>query len=231
MNYLLSALQEAFYLIINLDIEVMNVVMTSLKLSTTSTIIAAVIGIPPGILISKVDFRGKFAVNTILNTLLSMPTVVVGLFVYSIISRRGLLGDLGLLFTLRGIIIGQVLLILPIVVALVRNAIHDIDEKMYKTAISLGATKTQQFWLLLSEARYGIIGALITCFGRVIGEIGISMMLGGNIAGYTRTITTAIALETNKGRFSFGIALGLILLSISFFINILIYCYQIGDSR
>lgn len=231
MDYIFTALKDAISLIISLDPEVSQVVRTSLKLSLTSTFLAAVIGTPFGILISKIEFKGKYLLNTVLNTLLSLPTVVLGLFVYSIISRRGLLGPYGLLYTNTGIIIGQVLLILPIVVALIRNAIHDVDEKMYKTAISLGATGQQQFRLLLSEARYGIIGALITSFGRVIGEVGISMMLGGNIKGYTRTITTAIAMETNKGRFSFGLALGIILLTISFIINFIIYYFQTGDSK
>lgn len=229
MEYIIEALRGAFNLIITLDTEVRTVVSTSLQLSLTSTFIAAIIGTPIGILITKVDFKGKHFLNTILNTLLSLPTVVLGLLVFSFISRRGILGEWGMLFTMRGIIIGQVLLILPIIIALVRNAIHDVDEKMYKTAISLGATGTQQFRLLLLEARYGIIGALVTGFGRVIGEVGVSMMLGGNIKGYTRTITTAIAMETNKGRFSFGLALGIILLSISFIINYIIYYFQSGE--
>ena len=229
MEYIIEALRGAFNLIITLDTEVRTVVSTSLQLSLTSTFIAAIIGTPIGILITKVDFKGKHVLNTLLNTLLSLPTVVLGLLVFSFISRRGILGEWGMLFTMRGIIIGQVLLILPIIIALVRNAIHDVDEKMYKTAISLGATGTQQFRLLLLEARYGIIGALVTGFGRVIGEVGVSMMLGGNIKGYTRTITTAIAMETNKGRFSFGLALGIILLSISFIINYIIYYFQSGE--
>jgi len=229
MEYIIEALKGAFNLIITLDPEVRSVVSTSLQLSITSTLIAAVVGTPIGILITKVDFTGKHFLNTMLNTLLSLPTVVLGLLVFSFISRRGIFGEWGMLFTMTGIIIGQVLLILPIIIALVRNAIHDVDEKMYKTAISLGATGTQQFWLLLSEARYGIIGALVTGFGRVIGEVGVSMMLGGNIKGYTRTITTAIAMETNKGRFSFGMALGIILLTISFIINYIIYYFQSGE--
>src|SRR6056297_470868 len=231
MEYIIQALKGAFNLIITLDPEVRSVVSTSLQLSITSTLFAAVVGTPIGILITKVDFTGKHFLNTMLNTLLSLPTVVLGLLVFSFISRRGIFGEWGMLFTMRGIIIGQVLLILPIIIALVRNAIHDVDEKMYRTAISLGATGTQQFRLLLSEARYGIIGALITGFGRVVGEVGVSMMLGGNIKGYTRTITTAIAMETNKGRFSFGLALGIILLSISFIINYIIYYFQSGEFK
>ncbi|HKL13486.1 MAG TPA: ABC transporter permease [Halanaerobiales bacterium] len=231
MEYIIQALKGAINLIFTLDPEVSTVVSTSLQLSLTSTVLAAIIGTPLGIMITKFDFTGKHFLNTILNTLLSLPTVVLGLLVFSFISRRGVFGEWGLLFTMRGIIIGQVLLILPIIIALVRNAIHDVDEKMYKTAVSLGATGTQQFRLLLSEARYGIIGALITGFGRVVGEVGVSMMLGGNIKGYTRTITTAIAMETNKGRFSFGLALGIILLSISFIINYIIYYFQSGEFK
>ncbi|SJZ88504.1 ABC transporter permease [Selenihalanaerobacter shriftii] len=231
MGYLLGGVKEAINLIISLDLEVLRIVWTSVKLSTISTIIASFLGIPVGILISKIDFKGKYLFNSILNTLLSLPTVVVGLIVYSLISHQGVLGEFNLLFTSQGIIIGQVILILPIVVALVRNAIHDIDDRMYETAIALGATGTQRFWLLISEAKYGIIGATIAAYGRVIGEVGVSMMLGGNIRRLTRTITTAIALETNKGRFSFALALGMILLSISFLVNFLIYYFQTGDKR
>ncbi len=230
MNYLQEALIEAFKLIINLDRELLDVVTTSLRLSVTSTLIAALPGILLGIIISRNNFGGKKVINVILNTLLGLPTVVVGLFVYSLISRRGPLGELDMLFSIRGIILGQIILILPIIIALSRNAIHDIDDKMYKTAISMGATRLQQFKLLLAEARYGISGALIAAFGRVIGEIGVSMMLGGNIRGVTRTITTAMAMETNKGRFGFGLALGLILLTIAFLVNFGVYYLQAGES-
>lgn len=231
VDYLWSAFTNAIKLIINLDPEIFKIVLTSVKLSTTSTILASIIGIPCGVIVSRVKFKGKFIINSLLNTLLSMPTVVVGLFVYSFISHRGLLGEMELLFTFEGIVLGQVLLIIPIITALVRNSIYELDEKLYKTARSLGATKTQRFWLLLSESRYGIIGAVIAAYGRVIGEVGISMMLGGNIKRVTRTITTAIALETNKGRFSFGLALGLILLTIAFIINFLIYYIQTGENQ
>ncbi|MGM0601801.1 MAG: ABC transporter permease [Bacillota bacterium] len=229
MNYILEALQEAWKLIISFDRELFNVVSTSLRLSITSTIFASVIGIPAGIFISRTDFGGRKIVNIILNTLLGLPTVVVGIFVYSLISRRGVLGEYELLFSFRGIIIGQVILIVPLMTALIRNAIYSLDERLYKTARSLGATKIQQFKLLILEARYGIMGAVITAFGRVLGEVGISMMLGGNIKGVTRTITTAMALETNKGRFGFGLALGLILLLLAFIVNFGVYFLQEGE--
>lgn len=156
---------------------------------------------------------------------------MVGLFVYTLLSSRGPLGEQELLFTFKGIIIGQFILILPIVVVLVRNAIFDLDERIYMTARSLGATGWQGFRLLISEARYGILGAIVTAYGRVIAEVGISMMIGGNIRRVTRTITTAIALETNKGQFSFGLALGIILLFIAFLINLIIHYLQTGANR
>lgn len=231
MEYLLLAFKDAIKLITSFDSEMLNVVWTSIKLSTTSTFLASLIGIPGGIIVSKINFRGKYLLNSFLNTLLSLPTVVVGLIVYSLISRRGILGDLGLLYTFWGIVLGQVVLIIPIIVTLVRNAIYEIDHRMHETAISIGATKAQSFGLLLAEARYGIIGAIVAGYGRVIGEVGISMMLGGNIRGVTRTITTSIALETNKGEFSFGLALGIILMLIAFFVNFLIYSFQLGEKN
>ena len=231
MDYIAEALLEAINLILALDQEVLNVVSNSLRLSITSTLLASILGVPIGIFIGRVEFRGRHFINSILNTLLSLPTVVVGIFVYSFISRRGPLGDYGLLFSFWGIVIGQVILILPIIIALTRNAVYDLEERMINTAISIGASFWQRFILLLSEIRYGLIGAVVAAFGRVIGEVGISMMLGGNIKGVTRTITTAMALETNKGRFSFGLALGLILLTISFLVNFLVYYLQSGEVK
>jgi tungstate transport system permease protein len=228
VDYYTDAIYRAIQLIITLDSEVVQVVMTSLKLSVSSTFLASIISIPLAISIARKKFKSKKFINIILNTLLSLPTVVIGIFVYSIISRRGVLGELELLFTPLGIIIGQVLLIIPLITALIRNVIFSLDEKLYKTAISIGASRRQKFKLLILEARYGIIGAVIAAFGRVLGEIGISMMLGGNIQGVTRTITTAMSLETNKGRFAFAMALGIILLLLSFLINFVTYFLQEG---
>lgn len=230
MDYYINAIYRALQLIIGLDAEVINVVMTSLKISVSSTLIASIISIPLAILIARNKFKTKKFINIILNTMLSLPTVVVGIFVYSIISRRGVLGEFDLLFTPVGIIAGQVILIIPLITALIRNVIFSMDEKLYKTAMSMGASRGQKFKLLILEARYGIIGAVIAGFGRVLGEIGVSMMLGGNIKGVTRTITTAMSLETNKGRFAFALALGIILLSLSFLINFVTYFLQEGKN-
>jgi len=230
VDYYTDAILRALQLIISLDSELIKVVTTSLKISVSSTFIASIISMPLAVLIARNKFKTKKFINIILNTMLSLPTVVVGIFVYSLISRRGVLGEFDLLFTPVGIIIGQVILIIPLITALVRNVIFSMDEKLYKTATSMGASRSQKFKLLILEARYGIIGALIAGFGRVLGEIGVSMMLGGNIKGVTRTITTAMSLETNKGRFGFALALGIILLTLSFLINFLTYFLQEGKN-
>ena len=230
MDYYTDAIFRALQLIISLDSEVIQVVSTSLKISISSTFIASIISMPLAVLIARNKFKTKKFINIILNTMLSLPTVVVGIFVYSLISRRGVLGELELLFTPVGIIMGQVILIIPLITALIRNVIFSMDEKLYKTATSMGASRRQKFKLLILEARYGIIGAVIAGFGRVLGEIGVSMMLGGNIKGVTRTITTAMSLETNKGRFAFALALGIILLSLSFLINFVTYFLQEGKN-
>lgn len=217
---------SALSLISNLDTALTQVVGLSLNVSLSSTLIAAFIGIPTGFFIALNSFAGKRAVITVLNTLLALPTVVIGLFVYTFISRRGLLGSLELLYTSKAIIIGQIILIIPIVASLTIAAISRIDERYRQTALTLGANRLQTGLVIIHEARFGIMAAVVTAFGRVISEIGISMMLGGNIKGYTRTMTTAMALEYDKGEFVLAIALGIILLSISLLVNILLNIFQ-----
>jgi tungstate transport system permease protein len=161
-----------------------------------------------------------------LNTLLALPTVVIGLFVYAFVSRRGIFGPLDLLYSQAAIIIGQVILIIPVVTAFTIAAISRIDERYRNTAKTLGANRRQTAWIILREARFGIVAAIIAAFGRVISEVGISMMLGGNIKGFTRTMTTAMALEYDKGSFILAIALGIVLLGISFGMNLLFHFFQ-----
>ena len=161
---------------------------------------------------------------------LPLPTVVVGLLVYALISRRGLLGILDLLYTQKAMVIGQVILIFPIVASLTIAAISRIDDRYRKTAMTLGATPFQTATVIFREARFGVIAAIIASFGRVIAEIGVSMMLGGNAKGYTRTMTTAMALEYDKGEFVMGVALGIVLLLISFTMNIF-FNYLQGRGR
>ena len=226
MSLLLDSLHSAALLLIAMDPELLNIVAVSLKVSCSSTLIAAAAGIPCGFVIAHSDFYGKRLVLTCLNTLLALPTVVIGLLVYSFISRRGILGPLELLYTQKAIIIGQVILITPLVTSLTIAAISRIDNRYRKTAQTLGATHLQTALVILREARYGIGAAVIAAFGRVIAEVGISMMLGGNAMGFTRTMTTAMALEYDKGEFVLAVALGLTLMTIAFAINMLFHFFQ-----
>ena len=230
MSFLLDSLQSAILLIYSLDRELLEIISVSLRVSLSSTFIASIIGIPLGLSISLNEFRGKRLLITILNTLLALPTVVIGLFVYSFITRKGLFGPLDLLYTQKAIIIGQVLLIIPIVTTYTISAVSRIDDRYRKTALTLGANMIQTAWIIIREARFGIVAAIIVAFGRVIAEVGISMMLGGNAKGFTRTMTTAMAMEYDKGEFVLSIALGMVLLCVSFAVNIFFNYFQ-GRSR
>ena len=220
MDYLLDGLATALRLIVTLDAEVTHCTLVSLQVSAIAMLLASLVGLPCSFIIGMYDFKGKKTVITLFNTLMAIPTVVIGLFVFSFISRQGPLGVLGLLFTPAAMVIGQFLLDTPIVVALSYAAIQGIDPRVKMTALTLGARSHQVIITLLLEARFAIIAAVIAGFGRVIGEVGSAMMLGGNIRGYTRTISTAIALETSKGEFSLGLALGMILLTVALSVNI-----------
>jgi len=226
MDFIKDSFLSALYLLISFDPDLFNIVSVSLKVSFFSTILSSLTAIPLGFFISITKFRGKQAVITILNTMLALPTVVIGLFVYSFISRRGILGVLGLLYTQKAIIIGQIILIVPIITTFTISAVSRIDQRYRKTAMTLGADRFMTALVLLREARFGIVSAVIGGFGRVISEIGISMMLGGNAKGFTRTMTTAMALEYDKGEFVLSIALGIILMCICFGINILAGYFQ-----
>jgi tungstate transport system permease protein len=220
VNYLLDGLTTALRLIATLDAEVTHCTLVSLQVSSTAILLASLVGLPCSFLIGIYDFKGKKTLITLVNTMMAVPTVVIGLFVFAFVSRQGPLGVLGLLFTPSAMIIGQFLLATPIIIALSYTAIQGIDPRIKLTAIALGARSHQVIVTLLLEARYAIIAAVIAGFGRVIGEVGSAMMLGGNIRGYTRTISTAIALETSKGQFSLGLALGMILLTVALSVNI-----------
>lgn len=226
MDLIIDSFLSAILLVVSLDAEMVNIVGVSLTVSCTSTFFAGLIGVPAGFAIAFSQFKGKRMTITILNTLLALPTVVIGLFVYAFISRRGIFGPLDLLYTQNAIIIGQIILIIPVVTAFTIAAISRIDDRYRKTAMTLGANRTQTAWIILREAKFGIVSAIIAAFGRVISEVGISMMLGGNIKGFTRTMTTAMALEYDKGSFTLAIALGLVLLGLSFGMNLLFHFFQ-----
>ena len=226
MNYLTDSLKEALFLIFSLDREILKISLVSLKVAGISTTLSTLVGIPLGFLISSYKFRGRQLSITIFNTLMSLPTVIVGLLVYSFISRHGPLGELGLLYTQAAMVIGQFILATPIITALSISAFESLDKRVRKEAIALGANQYQVALIGFSEGRFALASAIVAGFGRVFAEVGISMMLGGNIKGYTRNIPTAIALETSRGEFALGLALGIILLFIAFFLNIIFQCLK-----
>ncbi len=226
MNYIINGFKEAFWLILSLDRDVFDAVLVSLRVSGTAIVLATIVSLPLGFYIGIKDFRIKKFIITILNTLMSIPTVLVGLIVYSFISRRGPLGFLNLLYTPTAMIIGQFILSLPILISLTISAIHSIDKKIAETAMTLGANNGQTALAIFLEAKFGLLSAIIAGFGRIIGEVGSAMMLGGNIRGFTRTMSTAIALQTSMGEFEIGMALGIILLIVAFLINILFHYFQ-----
>ncbi len=226
MTYLIEGFTQAITLIVTLDKEIYFIVWVSVYCSLSATIISSVFALPAGFIIGSFEFRGKRPTVTIFNTLMSLPTVVVGLFGYSLLSRKGPLGFLELLFTPWAVILGEVVLSFPIVTALSISTTQGINPKIRETSLTLGASPFQSSFAVFYEGRVGYLSAVIAGFGRVVAEVGSAMMLGGNIKGFTRTIPTAIALETSKGEFAFGLSLGIILLTLSLSINIFLHRLQ-----
>lgn len=222
MDYFINGFITGIKLLLTGDQATYSAVFVTLKASTSSIMLSLIIGIPAGFLLGYRSFPGKKQIRAVIDTLLALPTVVVGLLVYAFISRKGPLGEFGLLFTVPGIVIAQVLLVLPIVISLTATAIESMDARLKNTLKTLGAKGGQIAWTSLSEAKYSVIAAAVTAYGRVISEVGVSMMIGGNIKWHTRTITTTIALETGKGEFAMGIALGMVLLALAFTVNMLL---------
>ena len=204
----------------SLDPEVMEIAGRSLMISVTATVLASLICLPLASLIHFNRFPGKRIVINIIQTLFSMPTVVVGLFVFVLFSRAGLLGGTNLLFTPTVMVIGQMVLIIPILLGLIISALSGTDKAIVDTAVSLGASGTKVALTVIREARYAVVGAVIMGFGRAISEVGLAIMVGGNIRGFTRVLTTAISLETAKGELELSIALGIILISIALIVNV-----------
>ncbi|SFM62793.1 ABC transporter permease [Thermodesulforhabdus norvegica] len=220
MEYIFSGLVGAVALLMSRDAETFSAIYATVVVTSYSMAASLLIGVPLGFVLGYFEFRGKRLVRTIVDTCLALPTVLIGLVVYALISRRGPLGELGLLFTLKAIAIGQAILALPIIMALTATAVESLDRQLRITVLTLGARGKQVLLTTIWEARHAILAAALTAYGRVLTEVGISMMVGGNIKWHTRTITTAIALETGKGNFSQGIALGLVLMFIAFAVNV-----------
>jgi len=226
MDSLLQGFIQAFKLILHLDQTLFGIIFLSLKVSGSALLIATAFGLPVGALLGLKRFPGRDLAISSVNTLMGLPPVVVGLFVYLLLSRKGPLGFMGLLYSPTAMVVAQTILALPIVSALCHTAIVNIDPIIRLSARTLGATPGQETIAVIREARYGIFSAVIAAFGRVMAEVGSILIVGGNIAGYTRVMTTTIALETDKGNFELAIALGIILLAISFVINAVLHGVQ-----
>jgi tungstate transport system permease protein len=226
VNEILNGFIQAIELILSLDPEVISITILTLEVSIASTFLAVIIGIPLASLIHFKKFKGKKSLINIIQTFYSMPTVLVGLLVFLLLSRSGPFGWLGLLFTPTGIVIGQTILILPIIIGLTISSLKGVNKEIKDLSLSLGASSFQMVKTIMSEAKYAIFSGIILGFGRAISEVGVAMMIGGNIRGYTRVITTTMSLETQKGNIEFSIALGIILLAIALIINILLNYFQ-----
>jgi len=220
MSQIWQGLVRAFELIFTLDPEVMGITARSLAISVSACIIASVLAIPLGGLIHFASFPGKRLLVSTIQTFFSLPTVLVGLLVFLLFSAAGPLGVFHLMFSPEIMVIGQVVLVLPLMVGLVISALAGVDPGMAETAAALGASRVQTAVLLLREARYGVLTSVIMGFGRAISEVGLAIMVGGNIAGRTRVLTTAISLETGRGDIELSLALGIILLIIALIINL-----------
>lgn len=227
---LIEAVQKAFALLLSGDSDLWQIIWVSVKTSVLGLGIAAPIAIVAGYLIATGRFAGRRIVIWLAQASLSLPTVLIGLLLYLTLSRQGPLGELRLLFTQPGIIAGQVLIAMPVLIAFTLAAVQAADPRLAETAVTLGASRWRVMLTVLHEVRFGVMAAIINGFGRVISEVGCALMVGGNIAGETRTITTAIALETSKGEFSQGIALGMVLITIALVINAGLVMLQ-GDAR
>lgn len=219
MGYFSEGLSKAIALLGNMDAATFSAIEATLVSTSWAILLAMLFGLPAGFCLGYYNFAGKKIIRLVSDTLLAFPTVLIGLFVYILITYRGPLGHLGLLFTLPGMVIGQTILALPIVISWTAQAVESLDIRCRQTLLTLGASSFQMAWLTIREARFEVGMICATAFGRVVTEVGVAMMLGGNIRYSTRTMTTAISLETSQGEFAQGIALGIVLLLIAFAVN------------
>jgi tungstate transport system permease protein len=231
MGSILEGVKEALRLLINFDPESYKIIGLSIFVSLTSTTLAALLGIPMGLFLALKKFRFKKVITRILYTSMSLPPVVVGLVVAIILSRRGPLGSLNLMFTSKAMIIAQTLLITPIVTGIIFNNAKAYGQEIKNTCMTLGGNRWNLLVLLIKEMRINILIAVITGFGRAISEVGAVMLVGGNILGHTRVMTTFIAMNNSMGNYATSIAMGIVLLLLSFVINSIIYHYVMGDDN
>lgn len=231
MHSILAGFAAAFRLIIGLDPELLRIILLSLQVSGSALLAATLLGLPVGAWLALRRVPGRGLMISLLNTGMGLPPVAVGLFLYLLLSRSGPLGFIGLLYTPAAMVVAQGILAFPIVASLSQAAIAGVDPIIRQAAVTLGATPFQESLAVVREARYAIVAGLLAGLGRVMAEVGAIIIVGGNIAGYTRVMTTTIALETDKGNFELAIALGIILLAISLAITVALrFCQRLGRS-
>jgi tungstate transport system permease protein len=226
MDFLAEGFRRAWGLLIAGDSEVYGIALLTLKVAVVATIISCAVGLPLGYFLATRRFWGRRAALTVVNTALAFPTVVVGLLLYGLLSRRGPLGGLGWLYTWQAIVVGDVLLALPIAAALSAAAFQGVDARMKRTAETLGADSWLTAWMVAREARFALAAVTTAAFGQVVAEVGAAMIVGGNIRGSTRTLTTAVALYTSQGDFGLALALGLMLVMLALVVNIVLQVLQ-----
>jgi tungstate transport system permease protein len=222
MDLILEGIKKAFWLLVTFDPEVMGITLLSLQISGTATLISLFIGISIGTSVALSRFPGRRMIVSLINTGMALPPVVVGLFVTILLWRNGPLGLLGILYTPTAMIIAQAIIATPIVMGITLAAIQQLPQKLRLQILALGATRLQMVWILIKEAKLPLLAAVMAGFGGVISEVGASIMVGGNIKGYSRVLTTATVMETSRGNFDIAIALGIILLLLAFFINLIL---------
>ncbi len=222
MELILEGILKAFRLLFTLDPEVFKITLLSLQVSGTATLISLFIGITMGTLIALTEFLGRKLVVSLINTGMGLPPVVVGLFVTIFLWRNGPLGFLGILYTPTAMIAAQAVIATPIVMGITVAAIQALPKNLRLQILALGATRLQMVWILVKEARLPLLAGVMAGFGGVISEVGASIMVGGNIKGYSRVLTTATVMETSRGNFEIAIALGIILLLLAYLINLVL---------
>ncbi|HSN66074.1 MAG TPA: ABC transporter permease [Fusibacter sp.] len=229
MDIFVDGFRDAFKLLIGFDQEVYEIIILSIGLSIASTICSAILGIPLGLILGIKNFKSKRLLTRLLYTLMSLPPVVIGLAVVLFLSRSGPLGSLGLIFTPGAMIIAQTILITPIITGIVFNQAKDKGLAVMQIGQTLGSGRVDLLWLLIKELKITILIAIVTGFGRAVSEVGAVMIVGGNIKGHTRVMTTYIAMNNSMGNYATAIAMGIVLLFISFTVNSVLYRYMDGE--
>ena len=226
MDFLLHGFFEAFNLLLNGDLETYSAIKATLYTSSVSILFGIIVGFPLGFILGFYNFKGRKILRLLSDTALAMPTVAIGLILYAFITRNGPLGSLNLLFTLKAVMLGQFVLALPIIISLTASVVENMDKKHYLTILNLRLAPAKLVFCVLYELRYALMVVIATAYGRIVAEVGVAMMIGGNIKYFTRTITTAVSLETNKGEFAMGIALAMVLIFIAFLVNLAIFALR-----